>query len=74
MPKMDQDSRWKAIPSLKEKRSIFDDFCRTLAEKQRQSKENAARVAADGFVDLLEAIAEHEVVQQAERKRRKGRQ
>lgn len=72
MPKMELDDRWKAISSLKEKRSIFDEFCRTLAEKQRQNKENAARIAADGFVDLLDAIAEHEVVQQAERKRKKG--
>lgn len=72
MPKLEHDERWKDVPLLKDRRVFFDEYCRSLAEKQRQSKEDATKAAADGFLDLLDAIAEHEVVQHAERKRRKG--
>ncbi|GMH45182.1 hypothetical protein BSKO_13139 [Bryopsis sp. KO-2023] len=72
MPKLEHDERWKGVGSLKEKRLIFDDFCRAMAEDQRKNKEEATKVSVEGFIELLEAIAENEIVQQAERKRKKA--
>lgn len=51
------DSRYKAIDKPKERRQIFDDFCRNVAEEQRlskQRKEQQAAAAEPAFLALLD--------------------
>ena len=38
LPKLIQDPRYKALSSAKERRQIFDDFCRNVAEEQKASQ------------------------------------
>ena len=51
------DARYKAIDKPKERRQIFDDFCRNVAEEQRlskQRKEQQAAAAEPAFLSLLD--------------------
>ena len=57
LPKLVGDARYKAIDKPKERRQIFDDFCRNVAEEQRlskQRKEQQAAAAEPAFVSLLD--------------------
>lgn len=68
MPKLKDDERWGLISSLKEKRAIFDEYCKTTAEKERHSKKEEVKSAVEGFKALLDDIAEHEAKMKQERK------
>ena len=57
LPKLVGDARYKAIDKPKERRQIFDDFCRNVAEEQRlskQRKEQHAAAAEPAFLALLD--------------------
>jgi hypothetical protein len=57
LPKLVGDSRYKAIDKPKERRQIFDDFCRNVAEEQNRSKERKEKqaIAAEAaFLALLD--------------------
>lgn len=57
LPKLVGDARYKAIDKPKERRQIFDDFCRNVAEEQRLSKarkEQQAAAAQPAFLSLLD--------------------
>lgn len=57
LPKLLGDSRYKAIDKPKERRQIFDDFCRNVAEEQKRSKQRKEqlRAAAEpAFLALLD--------------------
>ncbi len=57
LPKLVGDSRYKAIDKPKERRQIFDDFCRNVAQEQNRSKERKERQAAaaeTAFLALLD--------------------
>ena len=56
LPKLVGASRYKAIDKPKERRQIFDDFCRNVAEEQRlskQRKDQQAAAAEPAFLALL---------------------
>ena len=65
LPKLVADQRYKAIDKPKERRQIFDDFCRNVAEEQKlskQRKEQQAAAAQPAFLALLDeaqALAQH---------------
>lgn len=52
------DARYKAIDKPKERRQIFDDFCRNVAEEQRLSKQRKERQAAAAEPAFLSLLAE----------------
>lgn len=52
------DSRYKAIDKPKERRQIFDDFCRNVAEEQNRSKERKERQAAAAEAAFLALLDE----------------
>ncbi len=57
MPKLITDGRWSVVGSLKERRLIFDDFCKSTAAdhmRQKSGKADGARAARDGFHALLD--------------------
>ena len=56
LPKLLPDSRYKAIDKPKERRQIFDDFCKNVAEEQKRSKqrkEQQQAAAEPAFLALL---------------------
>ena len=54
LPKLITDSRWTAIGSLKERRLLFDDFCKTSADEHKRAKADRARKAREDFQALLD--------------------
>lgn len=57
LPKLVGDARYKAIDKPKERRQIFDDFCKNVAEEQKRSKERQEQMAAaaePAFLALLD--------------------
>ena len=52
-----QDPRYTAIGSLKERRLIFDDFCKTSADEHKRGKAERARKSREDFQALLEEAA-----------------
>lgn len=60
LPKMETDPRWSLIPALKDKRIIFDEFCKNIAAEQKKLKEERERAAIQGFKDLLEEAVQFE--------------
>ena len=57
LPKLITDGRWSVVGSLKERRLIFDDFCKSSAAdhmRQKSGKADGARAARDGFHALLD--------------------
>lgn len=57
MPKLITDERWSAVGSLKERRLIFDDFCKSTAADHKRGRADSARAARDGFLQLLTEAA-----------------
>lgn len=64
LPKLVGDSRYKAIDKPKERRQIFDDFCRNVAEEQARSKERKGQQAADAEAAFLALLDEAQAGQQ----------
>ena len=57
LPKLVNDARYKAIDKPKDRRQIFDDFCKNVAEEQKRSKERKeqqAAAAVPAFLSLLD--------------------
>ena len=57
LPKLITDARWTAIGSLKERRLLFDDFCKTSADEHKRAKADRARKAREDFQALLAEAA-----------------
>ena len=57
LPKLITDPRYTAVGSLKERRLIFDDFCKTSADEQKRSKAERAKKSREDFQALLEEAA-----------------
>ena len=64
LPKLMGDSRYKAIDKPKERRQIFDDFCRNVAEEQARSKERKEQQAAAAEAAFLALLDEAQAGQQ----------
>ena len=48
------DARFTAVASMKERRSLFDTFCRSAADRHKRPKADRTRAARDAFVALLD--------------------
>ena len=57
LPKLIADARYTAVGSLKERRLIFDDFCKTSADEHKRSKAERARKSREDFQVLLQEAA-----------------
>ena len=57
MPKLITDARWSAVGSLKERRLIFDNFCKSCAADHKRGKADGVHAARDGFAALLDEAA-----------------
>ena len=57
LPKLITDPRYTAVGLLKERRLIFDDFCKTSADEHKRSKADHARKSREDFQVLLEEAA-----------------
>lgn len=57
LPKLIGDGRWAAVGTLRERRAIFDDFCRTSAEEHKRGKAERAKLGREGFLQLLAQAA-----------------
>jgi hypothetical protein len=57
LPKLISDPRWSAVGSLKERRLMFDEFCRSVADEHKRGKSDRGRAARDGFAALLDEAA-----------------
>ncbi len=57
LPKLITDGRWTAVGSLKERRLIFDEFCKSCAADHKRGKADGARAARDAFLALLDEAA-----------------
>ena len=64
LPKLVGDSRYKAIDKPKERRQIFDDFCRNVAEEQARSKERKEQQAAQAEAAFLALLDQAQAGQQ----------
>ncbi|BDA46960.1 Transcription elongation regulator 1 [Coccomyxa sp. Obi] len=57
LPKLITDGRWTAVGSLKERRLIFDEYCKSCAADHKRGKADGARAARDAFLALLDEAA-----------------
>ena len=57
LPKLITDPRYAAVGSLKERRLIFDDFCKTSADEHKRNKAERAKKSREDFQALLEEAA-----------------
>mmetsp|Transcript_21219 Transcript_21219/g.53405 ORF Transcript_21219/g.53405 Transcript_21219/m.53405 type:complete len:816 (-) Transcript_21219:126-2573(-) len=71
LPKLLGDPRFSAVPSQKEKRMLFDKFCRMRADEVRNEKKQSSKVAAKGFGELLQEAVE-QLHQEMERDAEEG--
>jgi FF domain len=63
LPKLLTDARFTAVPTLRERRALFDDFCKNVASKKsalRESEAQKAAAAEAGFAALLDEAAASE--------------
>jgi len=65
LPKLVVEARFSAIPSQKERRLLFDKFCKIRAEELRDEKRQNTKAAGQGFRQLLQQIVQK--LQQAAR-------
>jgi len=57
LPKLVTDDRWRAVASMKQRRLLFDGFCKGTAEGHKRGRAGRARAPRDGFGALLDAAA-----------------
>ncbi len=48
LPKLEGDARWQLVATLKERRALFEDFCRNIAAEEKKLKEKRAAAAREG--------------------------
>jgi hypothetical protein len=53
VPKLEEDWRWEALGTLKERRAAFDEFCKATAAEQRRMKEERQKGVERAFATLL---------------------
>ena len=53
-PKLEKDPRWALLPSNKERRAVFEDFCKQTGQAQKAQKAASEKAAVEGFKALLE--------------------
>jgi len=53
-PKLESDARWQLLPNISVRRSVFEEFCKTVGQQQKTSKAAAEKAAVSGFKALLE--------------------
>ncbi|CAI7819742.1 unnamed protein product, partial [Closterium sp. NIES-54] len=58
LPKLIFDARYKAIPSLPERRAIFEEFVRTRATAERKEKRSAHKAAVEALKVMLDEMEE----------------
>lgn len=58
LPKLSADSRYKAVATAKDRKALFDEFCRTAATKPPAGK--AGTAAADKEADAAAGKKERE--------------
>lgn len=54
------DYRWFLIPSAKERRSLFDEFCREIAKVEEQKKKQKEVDSKNNFLSLLNEVDQYE--------------
>eukprot|EP00877_Chromochloris_zofingiensis_P010149 jgi/Chrzof1/5388/Cz16g01020.t1 len=59
-PKLEKDDRWNLLPSNKERRVAFDEFCKNIAEEQKKLKVAKEAAAIEGFRQLMDEAADVE--------------
>lgn len=47
--KLEKDERWKLLPNDGERRAVFDEFCKNVAEEQKVLAAAAEKQAVEGF-------------------------
>lgn len=47
--KLEKDDRWKLLPNDGERRLVFDDFCKNIAEEQKILAAAAEKQSIEGF-------------------------
>lgn len=47
--KLEKDERWKLLPNDGERRSVFDEFCKNVAEEQKALAAATEKQAVEGF-------------------------
>ncbi len=57
LPRLVQDPRFQAVPTLRERRLLFDDYCKLVAEEHKKAKGGGKKAAAEAFAALLNEIA-----------------
>ncbi|KAK9805328.1 hypothetical protein WJX73_002568 [Symbiochloris irregularis] len=57
LPKLVTDPRFTAITQMKDRRQLFDAFCRGAAERHKRPKADRTRAARDAFMALLDEAA-----------------
>lgn len=57
LPRLIQDARFLAVPSLRERRLLFDDYCKSVADEHKKAKGGGKKAIAEGFTALLDEIA-----------------
>ncbi len=49
--------RWNLIPNVREKRAIFESFCKNIGAEQKKLAAEKGRAAIEGFKALMEEAA-----------------
>lgn len=57
LPKLLIDPRFTVVPAMKDRRGMFDAFCRSAAERHKRPKADRTRAARDAFMALLDEAA-----------------
>eukprot|EP00884_Botryococcus_braunii_P003278 jgi/Botrbrau1/12951/Bobra.154_2s0011.1 len=57
LPRLLQDPRFQAVPTLRERRLLFDDYCKMVADEHKKAKGGGKKAAAEAFAVLLNEIA-----------------
>lgn len=57
LPKLVTDDRWRAVASMKQRRQLFDAYCKAAADGHKRGKPARGRSAREGFAALLDEAA-----------------
>ena len=61
LPKLIMEPRFSVVATLKERRQLFDRFCRTSAETHTKARADRERAVRDAFSALLAEAASSEL-------------
>ncbi|KAK9822389.1 hypothetical protein WJX81_007697 [Elliptochloris bilobata] len=57
LPKLVTDDRWRAVASMKQRRQLFDSFCKAAADGRKRTRPGRGRSAQEAFCALLDEAA-----------------